>query len=152
MKTPRDGCHRPGLWSIPRKGIDMQDDSSVPIDATYSRQHKYRVPEAVGPEHHYGNHSLVLTALGEVVYAIRTKDRLIKIGHTTNLATRRRHFSSRPKDLLAFAPGTLDDEQTIHAALTPFRARGHEYYHPVPEVLTVVNEMREDLGLSPLVA
>lgn len=94
----------------------------------------------------------ILEALGPVVYAIRTKDQLIKIGFTGNLAARRRHLSTRREDMLGFFRGTLEDEQAIHAQLVPFRARGREYYHPTPEVLAVVNDMRADIGLSPIAA
>lgn len=88
-----------------------------------------------------------LTALGEVVYAIRCDD-VIKVGHTTNLGARCYKLGS--DDILGFMPGTLDDEQALHQRLAPHLARGREWYHPAPEVLAVVNDMRAVIGLEPV--
>lgn len=55
-----------------------------------------------------------LRALGEVVYAVRVGD-VIKIGHTTDLAKRVNQLHAT--EILAFMPGTLADEQAIHARL-----------------------------------
>ena len=90
----------------------------------------------------------LLTCLGPVVYAIQTGD-LIKIGHTTNLAKRAAVLGGY-SNLLAWRPGTLDDEQAIHASLHGVAVRGREYYPAVPQVLAVVNEMRNGLGLAVL--
>lgn len=88
-----------------------------------------------------------LRSLGEVVYAVRCGD-LVKIGHTGDLDARIRKLKA--DELLAFAPGTVEDEQAIHAQLTEHVERGREWYRPAPSVMTVVNEMRERLGLAPV--
>lgn len=88
----------------------------------------------------------------EVIYAIRCPDGLIKIGHTADLQSRRRHFDSDPNAILAVRQGTYDEEQAIHATLNASCARGREYYHPTPEVLAFVNGIRQGYGLDPLPA
>ena len=90
-----------------------------------------------------------LRALGEVVYAVRCGD-VIKIGHTANLAIRVNHLHA--DEVLAFVPGTRDDEQQLHARLADHGHHGREWYYPTPGVLAVVNEMRERLGLEPYAA
>lgn len=86
----------------------------------------------------------------ELIYAIRCPDGVIKIGHTRDLMARRRHFDSAPDAILAIKPGTYDQEQAIHARLKPSLARGHEYYHPTPDVLAFVNGLRSELGAQPV--
>lgn len=127
----------------------MPDDTAAPTQAVYDGLTSPFVQgEVIQPA--YAGH--ILAALGPVVYALRSKDGHIKIGHTSNLAARRRHYSSKPDDLFAFRRGTEADEQAIHEQLRPFVARGREYYRWTPEVLAVVNDMRTDLGLDPLSA
>lgn len=87
--------------------------------------------------------------VGPVVYAIRMKDGIIKIGHTTSIYERALALGGL-NALLALRAGTLDDEQAIHRALQPYRARAIEYYYPVPEVLAVVNEMRVAMQMDPI--
>ena len=83
-----------------------------------------------------------------VVYALRLLDGTIKIGCTRDLPKRRTAYDR--SEILAFRFGSLEDEQAIHAALVPHRARGREYYHPTPEVLAVINDMRSDFNLPAL--
>lgn len=90
-----------------------------------------------------------LTGGGHVVYALRLPDGAIKIGCSKNLANR---ASGLHGQILGFMPGDFDDEQAIHDALKPHRAHGWEYYHATPEVLAVVNRMRERFDLVPLTA
>lgn len=87
--------------------------------------------------------------VGPVVYAIRTKDGLIKIGHTANIYERALGLGGL-KSILALRPGTYDDEQAIHRSLIAHRAKAREYYHPAPEVLAVVNEMRAGNRMDPI--
>jgi hypothetical protein len=89
----------------------------------------------------------ILRALGSVVYAVRVPGRVIKIGCTADLATRAQALGA--EEILAFKPGEYADEQLIHSGLVAHRHHGREYYHPTPEVMAVVNQMREDLGLDP---
>lgn len=90
-----------------------------------------------------------LTGGQPVVYALRLSDGVIKIGCSEHLELRRKNVEAGAQ-ILAFRPGTLDDEKAIHATLVPHRARGFEFYHPTPEVIDVVNEMREHFNLPPL--
>ena len=91
--------------------------------------------------------STMLVELGSVVYAVRTKDNLIKIGCTTNLAERCRKVGLGAKSILAWRAGTLDDEARIHASLAGLAVRGREWYPWDDRVIAVVNEMRRELGI-----
>ena len=93
--------------------------------------------------------ALRVLAPGQVLYAIELPDGVIKIGCTRNLYYRRR-MVGRGAEILGFIPGDLDDEKAIHAELKPHRARGHEYYRRTPEVLAVVNRMRDAYNLPHL--
>lgn len=93
--------------------------------------------------------SIAMGLVGEVVYAVRIGD-VVKIGHTADLA--RRFSELRADQVLAFKPGTLDDEQAIHAMLDGHQHHAVEYYYPTPAVLAVVNQMRVALGLEPVAA
>lgn len=84
-----------------------------------------------------------------VVYAIQLPDGVIKIGCTADLVTRRNSYGMDAV-ILAFVPGDFADELAIHKALAAHRARGREWYNPVPAVLDVVNEMRDHFHLEPL--
>lgn len=85
-----------------------------------------------------------ITQAGDVVYALRLDDGVIKIGHTKRLGMRRAQLQGK---VLAFKFGTYDDEQDVHSALQAHTAHGREYYHPTPEVIEVVNEWRAELDL-----
>ena len=91
-----------------------------------------------------------LANLGEVIYAIRCPDGLIKIGWTTRLRHRRYFYGGGFDAILAVIPGTHDEEQALHERFRPYRAKGHEYYHPTPEVLSFINEIRERAGIPPV--
>lgn len=88
--------------------------------------------------------------VGPVLYAVRVGE-MIKIGFTRSLHSRMKKYGSF-QNLLALKPGTLADENALHASLREHRARGREYYHPAPEVLTVVNEWRTALNFEPVAA
>lgn len=89
---------------------------------------------------------------GPVIYAIKLRDGMVKIGHTTDIANRVHAYDCGFDGLLALKPGTLQDEQAIHATLVAHRAMGREYYHPTPEVLAVVNDLRATFGFEPIAA
>lgn len=98
-----------------------------------------------------------LTALkGSALYAARVGEDVIKIGFTNDLAGRVRtlaHYNDAQIDVLAIQLGSsYEEEQEIHASLEPYRARGREYYHPTPEVLAIVNAMRDRFGLPHIAA
>lgn len=88
-----------------------------------------------------------------VVYAALTPKGLIKFGFTTNLAERRESLVRRDGvvEILGFRLGSLEDEQALHKSLAPHLHHGREWYHPHPDVIGVVNEMREPLGLGEFV-
>lgn len=93
--------------------------------------------------------------LGAVVYAARLADGSIKIGWTERFDLRMhwlKHHAEQDVELLAFRLGTYEDEQEIHASLIEHRHHAHEYYHPTPAVLAVVNDMREALNLPRVAA
>lgn len=86
--------------------------------------------------------------LGECVYVVRTPDRLIKIGYTTNLDRRIRNFGSVWSDVLLALPGTMEDEAALHERFRAYLARGREYYFPAIELMEWVNSERARLGVS----
>lgn len=86
-----------------------------------------------------------------IVYALRCGDGVIKIGHTSDFASRAASIGA-DSELLAFQVGDYEDEQAIHAALKGYAVRGREWYPAIPKVLAVVNNMRADLGLEPIAA
>lgn len=90
-----------------------------------------------------------LTAGQSFIYAMRLKDSIVKIGWSNHLANRRAQLRGQ---ILAFKPGSYYDEQDIHTSLSEHRARGREYYHPRPEVMAVVNEMRGHFNLPAIAA
>lgn len=91
-----------------------------------------------------------LAAVGTVLYAAAIGGE-IKIGYTADVVRRLDHFRSEtPCRLLAIRFGTRDDERAVHRSLRAHLAHGHEWYHPTPEVLALVNQWRADLGQEPL--
>lgn len=93
---------------------------------------------------------LLLSALGPVVYAIKTRDGYVKIGWTANLGQRYSNLG-HARDILGWQSGTLDDEQEIHRSLAGLAVRGCEYYSPTDlRVLAIVNAMRRSLGIAEL--
>lgn len=97
-----------------------------------------------------------MESLGSVIYAARLDDGTIKIGWTRHFGHRLRmlkHAVKQDVELIAFRFGDFEDEQAIHAGLIPHRIEGkQEFYRPTPEVLAVVNEMRESLNLPHIAA
>lgn len=90
-----------------------------------------------------------LKALGPVIYAVLVDDQ-VKIGFTANLANRISGLHAT--EVLGFRPGTLAEEQEIHARLQGLAVTGREWYPRLPAVLDVVNEMRDTIGLPRLEA
>lgn len=88
--------------------------------------------------------------LPPVVYFMRTRDDLIKIGHTRDLAARKYHFGSGWTHILAILPGSRDDERAMHHRFADHLARGKEYFHPAPDVISYINGLRAKLGVSPI--
>jgi hypothetical protein len=88
--------------------------------------------------------------LPPVVYFIRTEDDLIKIGHTVQLHKRRTRFGSGWRHILAIIPGSREDEAAVHARFSALLARGAEYFHPAPELIEYINEVRAKIGVGPV--
>lgn len=86
--------------------------------------------------------------LGDCVYAVRTPDRLVKIGFTSDLDRRIRQFGCKWTDVLLAKAGSYDDEALLHKRFAPYLARGNEYYFPAIEVMQWVNEERARMGIS----
>ncbi len=87
--------------------------------------------------------------VGPCIYAMRVDDGVIKIGYSENIYERITRLG-RLSDVLAIVPGTFEQEQAIHQSLVTHRAHRREYYHPVPDVLAAVNQMRETVGMDPI--
>lgn len=92
----------------------------------------------------------LLSALGPVVYAVQTRSGLIKIGHTTDLARRCKQTGYGHKSIIAFRQGTRADELAIHTHLKGHAIKGREWYSWQPAVIDIINEMRADLGITPI--
>lgn len=88
--------------------------------------------------------------MGPVVYFIRCDDGLIKIGYTTQIHVRRSVYGPGWDRVLAVMPGTLAHEKACHALYREHLAKGREYFHPHPDLLAHINEIREHLNVSPL--
>lgn len=91
-----------------------------------------------------------IQADGLLIYAVLTKDGLVKIGATRDLAQRRHRINGGTAQILAIKPGTRADELAIHHSLRGHAVEGREYYLPTPAVLKIVNAMRAPLGLEPI--
>lgn len=94
----------------------------------------------------------ITAAMPSVVYAVQFRDGTIKIGCTTQLADRHRHFRGKGGVIVGFCVGDMDDEREIHLRLRPHLAHGREYYNPTPQVLEVVNDMRDEFNLPHIAA
>lgn len=90
----------------------------------------------------------VMKALGPMVYAVRNRG-YVKIGWTSNIEQRIKSLGSC--EILAVAPGTRVDEKELHDRLRGHALRGREWYSTDDEqVMTVVNELRDRIGLDPV--
>jgi hypothetical protein len=86
---------------------------------------------------------------GRVIYAMRLPDGAIKIGCCADLANRASQLHGQ---ILGFRPGDIPEETEIHRSLRRHVARGREYYHPRPEVIAFVNELRDEFDLPHIAA
>lgn len=91
-----------------------------------------------------------LSDMGDVIYAIACDDGTIKIGFTGSLRERRRNHGVGFDQIIAVTPGTYEQEQELHQRFREHRARGWEYYHPHPDVVAFVNEIRVRAGVPPI--
>lgn len=94
----------------------------------------------------------MLNGLGPVIYAVRLPDGLVKIGFTSTLARRCSQLGGMDGLLAVRLGATYAEEQALHDSLAEHVAHGREFYHPTTEVLAVLNAMRDEIGMPPLVA
>lgn len=84
------------------------------------------------------------------LYAVTTRQGAIKIGVSIDVALRistNIRFGGTER-ILAFAPGSFDDEQAIHDSLADFALPfSREYYYPTDEVIAVVQEIESRFDL-----
>ncbi len=102
---------------------------------------------AVRPSRRRETPTDIARQLGPCVYAVRTDDGLVKIGHSTDLANRIKAYGGWDA-LLVAVPGTRDDEASLHQQFAKHRAHGREFYTPHAEVMAFVNERRIRMGLA----
>lgn len=104
----------------------------------------WKTPNPAAPEQSMTQRAAILavTAGRRVVYAIEMPDGAIKIGCTVDLPNRLYKLKG---DLLAFRFGGFADEHALHVRLIRHLVRGREYFEPHPNVMAVVDEMREAL-------
>lgn len=135
---------------------DQAEESDEDYLARYADLHtdtaigKVRdLAESSGPANLSRRQALLgLSKMGSVVYAISTRDSLVKIGFTRNFG--RRVQSLKLDQVLGFKFGTLADEQAIHRQLSAHAVKGREWYAPHPDVLAVINEWRAAVGRDPI--
>lgn len=97
------------------------------------------------------NRRAVLNALGAGIYVTRLGAGIVKIGWSATLGRRVNELGSYD-NLLALVPGaTLDDERDLHERLRGHAVIGRErYLEADPVVVSLINELREPMGLSPI--
>jgi len=83
-----------------------------------------------------------------LVYFAR-RERLIKIGTTTNLRLR---MTSLHAEALATEPGDLVRERQLHHRFMHLVASGQsrEWFHPEPDLISYINELRAASGIQPV--
>jgi hypothetical protein len=88
------------------------------------------------------------TAHAPTVYFAR-KEHLIKIGTTTNLYVR---MATLYTQALATEPGGIVRERQLHRRFGHLLApgRGREWFHPEPELMEYINELRTASGIPPV--
>lgn len=129
MKEPTAG------WVMPAKGhsVFANEPSADSLDLG-DRPSKRRLSRLVGP----------------CVYFIRTQDGLIKIGHTGNLGKRHNAYGPGWDHLLAVVPGDRELEKAQHRRFAAHLARGREWFHPAPDLIDYINDIRSRLGVPPV--
>ncbi|MET9439109.1 GIY-YIG nuclease family protein [Streptomyces sp. NPDC006551] len=102
---------------------------------TWARKYGYRVQPIPQNTQH-----------APIIYFAR-RERLIKIGTTTNLP--QRMMSLHAQDL-ATEPGDIVREGQLHRRFQHLRAsgRGREWFHPGPDLIAYINELRAASGIQ----
>lgn len=81
-----------------------------------------------------------------LIYFAR-RDSLIKIGWTSQI--RQRMMALQGK-VLATEPGDIVRERQLHRRFSHLLAQGREWFHPQPELIAYVNELRDAAGAPPI--
>ncbi|MGW5197350.1 GIY-YIG nuclease family protein [Streptomyces spiralis] len=79
------------------------------------------------------------------VYFMR-RERLIKIGTTTDLQRRARELNAT---VLARCVGSYSEEARLHAKFAALRRHG-EWFEPAPELMDLINAIRAEQNLPPI--
>jgi hypothetical protein len=99
---------------------------------------------------------LAYAEMGDVVYYVRRRDGLIKIGHSASLLRRMQSLNVRQKDILALEPGGSAREGQMHLKFAACNVRGPnlgvEHFTLTPELLAHINSIREQMGTFPVAA
>jgi len=83
-----------------------------------------------------------------VVYYARLDPQRIKIGFTSRLETRMRDMRVPLRNVLAIEPGGRELEKQRHEQFRSCRiARNLEEFHPVPELMGWIEQVRDQHGL-----
>jgi len=128
------------------EGIDVTDSKPLRTERVYNRPHRFSPAD----ERRESRSSLA-REVGPVVYFIRTKRDLIKIGFTTDIATRHSTFGSFDQ-ILALQAGTIADEKALHVRFSELLADRNEYFRPGPDLLAYINTIRSGMGIKPVAA
>ncbi|RSN55588.1 hypothetical protein DMH12_15325 [Streptomyces sp. WAC 04229] len=83
-----------------------------------------------------------------LVYFAR-RERLIKIGWTTDLKKRMKALVTRS---LATEPGDIVRERQLHRRFKHLLAERREWFHPGPDLIAYINELRAAAGEGPIAA
>lgn len=135
----------------------MSDDTAYPLNP-YHRQatifadcETLTVVTPLYSHERHGRREAMMALQGgrPMVYAARVAGGIIKIGCSVDIYTR---MSQIKGEILAFKFGDYDDERAIHATLQADLHHGREWFNPSPEVMTVINDMRDGYGLPHVAA
>jgi hypothetical protein len=83
-----------------------------------------------------------------LIYFAR-RDRLIKIGWSSQLYKRMKAVQAKP---LATEPGDIVRERQLHRRFAHLLAQGNEWFHPGPDLIAYINDLREKAGAPPITA
>lgn len=105
--------------------------------STWTRRYGYAVTPVPTNQHH-----------APLVYFAR-RDRLIKIGWTSQLHKRMKAMQTTA---LATEPGDVVLERQLHRRFAHLLAQGREWFHPKPELIAYINDLRRASGASGIAA
>ncbi|MBP5918696.1 GIY-YIG nuclease family protein [Streptomyces sp. LBUM 1486] len=103
--------------------------------ASWNRKYGYGVTPVPTNTHH-----------APLIYFAR-RDALIKIGWTSQIHKRMRALQGQ---VLATEPGDIVRERQLHRRFTHLLARGREWFHPEPDLISYINDLREASGSPPI--